>query len=286
MLKKLTRFYYPKTIEEACRFLGADEYKAAAIAGGTSEALKRDNSIEALVDLSGVKELSQITKAASGYRIGAATPVQDIYKSVALKGPSGDLLKLAAGKIGSTLLRNSITAGGNLAAIFPWSDMPVVYMVLDAEVVCRKGKPKRTVPVQTVIDTKAQQFLAKDEIFAEIIVPEFGKGTGTSFYKMAKTANDYSMLTLAIRLTVKAGKIDQARVALNAITASPVRLGEVEKILTGQKPSVELFAEAAAKGAETVNIRKDFRASKEYRQEVLEVIIRRGLEEAAAKAGK
>ncbi len=286
MLKKLTRFYYPKTIEEACRFLGTDEQKATVIAGGTSEALKRDNNIEALVNISGIRELNHITKTAGGYRIGAATPVQDIYKSTDLKGPSGDLLKEAAGKIGSTLLRNSITAGGNLAALFPWSDLPVVYMVLDAEVVCRKGKPKRTVPVQTIIDTKVQQFLAKDEIFSEIVVPEYGKGTGTSFSKLAKTANDYSMLTLAVRITMKSGKIDQARVAINAITASPVRLGEVEKILTGQKPGAELFAEAARKGAETVNIRKDFRASKEYRKEVLEVIIRRGLEEASARAGK
>lgn len=286
MLKKLTRFYYPKTIEEACKYLGTSEQKAAVIAGGTSEALRRDNSIEALVDLSGIKELNHISKDAAAYRIGAGTPVQDIYKCATLKGPAGDLLKTAAGKIGSTLLRNSITAGGNLAAIFPWSDLPVAYMVLDAEVVCRKGKPKRTVPVQTLIDTKAAQFLAKDEIIAEIVVPEFGKGTGTSFSKLAKTANDYSMLTLAVRLTVKAGKIEQARLAINAITASPVRLLDAEKLLVGQKATPELFAEAASISAGTVNIRKDFRASREYRKEVLEVLIRRGLEEAAAKASK
>jgi CO/xanthine dehydrogenase FAD-binding subunit len=286
MLKKLTRFYYPKTIEEACRFLGTSDHKTAVIAGGTSEALRRDNSIEALVDLSGVKELNHISATAGSYRIGATTPVQDIYKSSALKGPAGDLLKTAAGKIGSTLLRNSITAGGNLAAIFPWSDLPVAYMVLDAEVVCRKGKPKRTVPIQTVIDTKAAQLLAKDEIIAEIVVPEFGKGTGTSFSKLAKTANDYSMLTLAARLTMKSGKIDQVRVAVNAITASPVRLVEVEKMLTGQKPDASLFAEAAELGAENVTIRKDFRASREYRKDVLAVLIRRGLEEAFSKASK
>lgn len=286
MLKNLTRFYHPKTIEEACKYLAMSDEKCAIIAGGTSEALKRDNSINALVDISGIKELNGINKETKGYRIGAGTPVQDIFKSSALKGPAGDLLRTAAGKIGSTLLRNSITAGGNLAAIYPWSDLPVAYMVLDAEVVCRRGKPKRTVPVQTLIDNKITQFLAKDEIIAEIVVPEFGKGTGTSFSKLSKTSNDYSMLTLAIRLTVKAGKIDQARVAINAITASPVRLNDVEKALIGQKATPELFAQAAGIGAASVNIRKDFRASREYRQEVLEVLIRRGLEEASAKASK
>lgn len=286
MLKKLTRFYYPKTIEEACLNLGSTEHKTAIIAGGTSEALKQDNSIEALVDISNVKELSYISKDSVFFRIGAGTPVQDIYKSKMLSGPAGDLLKTAAGKIGSTLLRNSITAGGNLAAIFPWSDMPVIYMALDAEVVCRKGKPKRTVPVQTIIDQKAQKFLAKDEIIAEIAIPMYGKGTGTAFSKLTKTTNDYSMVTLATRLTIKSGKVEQARMAVNAITASPVRCLEAEKMLEGKIATPELIAEAAKKAASTVSVRKDFRASREYRQEVLEVMLRRALEEALEKAGK
>lgn len=286
MLKKLTQFYHPKTIEEACLFLGNKEQKTAIIAGGTSEALRQDNSIEALVDISQVKELAYINKDTAFFRIGAGTPVQDIYKSAALTGPSGDLLKTAAGKIGSTLLRNSITAGGNLAAIFPWSDMPLVYMALDAEIVCRKGKPKRTVPVQTIIDQKAPQFLDKAEIIAEIAIPCYGKGTGTSFAKLVKTANDYSMATVATRLSIKNGLIEQARIAINAITASPVRCLEAEKMLTGQKPGAELLAAAAKKAADSLTIRKDFRASREYRKEVCEVMIRRALSEALEKAGK
>lgn len=286
MLKKLTRFYYPKTIEEACLHLGNADHKTAIIAGGTSEALRQDNGIEALVDISNVKELTYINKDSVYFRIGAGTPVQDIYKSKLLNGPSGDLLKTAAGKIASTLLRNSITAGGNLAALFPWSDMPVVFMALDAEVVCRKGKPKRTVPVQTIIDKKAPQFLSTAEIIAEIAVPMYGKGTGTAFAKFVKTANDYSMVTLAARLTVKGGRVDQARLAVNAITAGPVRCLEAEKILTGKKATPELIAEAAKMAADSVTIRKDFRASREYRKEVLEVMVRRALEEALEKAGK
>ncbi len=286
MLKKLTRFYHPKTIEEACLFLGNAEHKTAILAGGTSEVLRQDNSIEALVDISNVKELNCIGKDSVYYRIGAGTPIQDIYKSKLLSGPSGDLLKTAAGKIGSTLLRNSITAGGNLAGLFPWSDMPVVYLALDAEVVCRKGKPKRTVPVQNVIEKRPAQFLASAEIIAEIALPIYGKGTGTSFAKFAKTANDYAMITLATRISLKGGKIDQARIAVNAITASPVRCLEAEKLLVGQKPTDELIAAAAAKAADSISIRKDFRASREYRKEVFEVMVRRALTESLEKAGK
>ena len=286
MLKKLTRFYYPETIEETCKMLGSKNEKTAVVAGGTSEALRKDSSIEALVDISRVKELNYIRVDSNYIRIGAATPVQSIYQSRDLKGASGEMLKLTAGKIGSTLLRNSITAGGNLAAIFPWSDLPPAYLALDAEVVLRKGKPKRTVPVENLINEKPANFLADDEIIAEIIVPVYGKGTGTSFSKFAKTANDYSLITVATRLTLKAGAVVQARIALNAVTIAPVRFQDAEKMLEGQKPTAKLLAEVAEKVAEKAEVRKDFRASKEYKREVLEVLVRRSLEEALEKAKK
>jgi CO/xanthine dehydrogenase FAD-binding subunit len=286
MLKKLTRFYYPQTIEEACKLMGQKDEKAAVIAGGTSEALRKDNSIEALIDISRVKELQFIKKDKNCYRIGATTTIQDIYKCKDLHGPTGEVLKTAAGKIGSTLLRNSITAGGNLAGIFPWSDLPPVYMALDAEVVLRKGKPKRTVPITSLLEKRPADFLAANEIIAEIVLPVYGKGTGISFSKFAKTANDYALITVATRLTVKGGKIEQARIALNAVTIAPVRCVEAETLLEGQKPTAALIASAAQQAAKSANIRKDFRASVEYRQEILEVLVRRSLEDSLKQAKK
>ena len=92
MLKKLTQFYYPKTVEDACSQLANAKEKTSVLAGGTSEALRNDSTIEALVDLSKIKELSFIKSDSSSISIGAATPVQDIYKSD-LSGVSGELLK-------------------------------------------------------------------------------------------------------------------------------------------------------------------------------------------------
>ena len=284
MLKKLTQFYYPETIEEACKYLNSKKEKTAVIAGGTSETLRKDNSIQALVDLSKVKELDYITKSKANFKIGAMTSVQEIFKSDKLSGPAGELLQEAAAKIGSTLLRNSITVGGNLAAIFPWSDLPPALLALDAEIVCKAGKPKRTIPVATLISEKPKSFLKKNEIIAEIQVPNYGKETGVSFRKFAKTQNDYSMITVAVRISKKAGKVAEARIALNAVTAGPVRCEEAEKLLEGQKPNADMIAQAAQIAAQKATIRNDYRASKAYKKEVLEVLVRRGIEEALKKA--
>ncbi len=282
MLKKLTQFYHPTTIEEACKLLSKP--KTAVIAGGTAEALKKDDTIEALVDITHIKELNHLSQDASSVKIGATTTVQDVYKSETLKGVTGNFLKNVAGTVAATALRNTITIGGNLAAQLWWSDLPVAYLALDAEVVCRSGKPKRTVPVVQVINDIPAKFLKKGEIFAEIQIPCFDKNTGCDFRKQVKTHHDYSTITVATRITLKNGMITAARIACNAVTSSPFRCMEAEKMLVGHKPSEELVAKVAEKAASSIKYREDFRASKEYRKEVFQVFVRRSLEESIKAA--
>ena len=284
MLKKLTQFYHPTTIEDACKLLSKP--KTAVIAGGTAEALKKDDTIEALVDITHIKELNHLSQDASSIKIGATTCVQDIYKSENLKGVSGTFLKAVAGTCAATALRNTITAGGNLAAQLWWSDLPVAYLALDAEVVCRAGKPKRTIPVAQIINDTPAKFLRKGEIIAEIIVPCFDTNTGCDFRKQVKTHHDYSTVTVATRITLKNGMISAARIACNAVTSSPFRCQEAEKMLAGHKPSEELLAKVAEKAANSIKYREDFRASKEYRKEVFQVLVRRSLEASVEAASK
>jgi carbon-monoxide dehydrogenase medium subunit len=284
MLKKLTQFYHPTTIEEACKLLAKP--KTAIIAGGTAEALKKDDSIEALVDITHIKELSHLDQDASTIKIGATTTVQEIYKSQKLKGMSGNFLKQVAGTVAATALRNTITAGGNLAAQLWWSDLPVAYLILDAEVVCRLGKPKRTVSVVQIINDTPAKFLKKGEIISEIIVPCFGNNTGFDFRKQIKTHHDYPTITAATRITLKNGLISEARIACNAVTPFPFRCQEAEKLLVGKKPTAENIEKAAEKAANSIKYREDFRASKEYRQEVFKVMVRRSLEASVEAATK
>lgn len=283
MLKNLMSYYHPATVEDACKLLAQKGHRNVVIAGGTYLTTSKDEKIHGLVDLSKAG-LDYINVEVREIVIGAMTPVQDIYKDEELQGASGHLLRAAAGAIGSTLLRNSITIGGNVASVFPWSDLPPALMALDATATIKKGRPKRTVAVEKMIEEGPRKFIDPDEIIKEFQVPVFPAGTGTAFHKFAKTRNDYSMITIAVRLSIKAGKIEDARIALNAITKKPIRHLEAEKTLIGQKPSSEVFANAAAVAARGLSVTNDFRASKEYRLEVLEVYTRRCLESAVAMA--
>ncbi len=278
MLRGLTQFFYPKTLKEAFQALSDSKVKTALIAGGTSETLRKSHDIEALVDISRINELIYVKQNSSSIKIGGATPIQDLYKSK-LEGVAGDAIKTTAGRVASTLLRNGITAGGNIEGLQWWSDLPCLYMALDAKVTYKNSKKERNV---TVLEDCA----SKNEILTEILVPTYGKGTGVTFDKMVKVQHDYSMCTVATRITMGYGKIKEARIVVGALTDKPTRLEEAEKLLVGQKPSEELFAEVAKKAAAKVNYRKDYRASKEYQKELCEIMIRRSLIESAKKAGK
>lgn len=283
MLKHLTQFYRPATIEEACALLAAKDRRNAVLAGGTHIAAVNDSTIEGLVDLGGLN-LSYIRRTEEGYAIGAMTPVQDVFKSSMLVGPSGQLLRAAAGRIGSTLLRHSITAGGNLMALFPWSDLPPVLLALDAQALCRRGVPKRTVAVKNLIETGPRHYMESGEILVELQVPEYGRGTGVAFHKFSKTTNDYAMITVAVRITMQGETVKDARIALNAVCKKAQRRPDAEKQLENMVPTAERIAAAAAAAAHDLDMTTDFRASREYREEVLPVFVRRCIDEALRQA--
>ncbi|HNW33554.1 MAG TPA: FAD binding domain-containing protein [Candidatus Ozemobacteraceae bacterium] len=283
MLKNLTQFYRPATVEEACALLAAKDHRNAILAGGTHVTAANDTTIEGLIDL-GALNLSYIRRTEEGYAIGAMTPVQDIFKSSMLVGPAGQLLRTAAGKIGSTLLRHAITAGGNLMALFPWSDLPPVLLALDAQALCRRGVPKRTVSVKNLIETGPRHYMDQGEILVELQVPEFGRGTGVAFHKFSKTSNDYAMITVAVRITMQGETVKEARIALNAVCKKAQRRPEAEKQLENMVPTPERVAAAAAAAVRDLDMTTDFRASREYREEVLPVFVRRCIDEALHQA--
>jgi len=283
MLENVKQFHHPRTLAEASALLAATGVKNVALAGGTHLAAVDNPSIEGLVDLKGLR-LDYLKKRPGGYALGAMTPVQAVAKATNLKGPAGALLRCAAQAIGSTPLRNAITVGGNCVAVFPWSDLPPAMGALDAEFVIARGTQERVVPFATLYQVRPTAELAPGELVTEIRVPEFGPGVGTAFHKVGKVKNDFSLITVAVRLEISRKKITGARIMLNAVTRKVHRCLEAEKALIGQPAGTKTFAAAAALTPLGIDYTADFRASKEYRQEVLPVFVRRALEAAATMA--
>ena len=66
----------------------------------------------------------------------------------------------------------------------------------------------------------------------------------------------------------------------------PVRAAAAEDLLVGERPSAELFDEAARRATDDLEPPGDLHGSSEYRKKVAAALIRRGLREAAGHASE
>jgi len=77
------------------------------------------------------------------------------------------------------------------------------------------------------------------------------------------------------------GRCRQARIALGSVAPCPLRVYAAEDLLRDQMLTPEIIAEAAHLAAEAVSPISDLRSSASYRRRMVEVLVRRQLEQAA-----
>ena len=95
------------------------------------------------------------------------------------------------------------------------------------------------------------------------------------------------MVAVACCLTLDhANRIDSARIALGGVGSRPVRVGEAEALLTGERPAAELWRAAGAEAARAIEPGSDIHATADYRRDVAAVLVQRALVNAAELAEK
>ena len=158
------------------------------------------------------------------------------------------LLAAALPLIGHEAIRSRGTIGGSLAHADPAAELPAVARALDAEFVVRSRAGERVIPAADWFEGYLATSRRPDEILAEVRFPAAGPGTGAAFQEVARRHGDFAIVGLAVSLTLADGVISDARLAFSGVADVPVRAAEAEDLLVGQRPSAELFAEAARRG--------------------------------------
>ncbi|MCK5201845.1 MAG: hypothetical protein KAR21_26005, partial [Spirochaetales bacterium] len=78
-------------------------------------------------------------------------------------------------------------------------------------------------------------------------------------------------------VSVFVDKDNNYRIALNAVAVTPVRATKAEEFLKGKKLNDELAAQAAELALEAISPISDLRSSKEYRNHMCRIMVKRGL---------
>jgi len=152
--------------------------------------------------------------------------------------------------IGGENQYHAIFGGGACWIVHP-SDTAPALCALDAKLRLVGPKGSRTVTAESFFvlpdqNVRQESILEPGEIVAELLLPPSPAGQKSSYRKVrARGSWDFAMAGIAAAVTMKAGKVADARIVLSGVAPVPWRLPLVEKLLVGQKVDAKLLAKAA-----------------------------------------
>jgi carbon-monoxide dehydrogenase medium subunit len=270
-MKTIKKYLYPSSIKEALSLL-SNEY-TGIIAGGT-HINTSPQSYTQLVDITRLN-LKYIKNKGDKILIGSTTTISEMLESPNVKKIGNGILAKACSLIGDTPLRNIVTLGGNIARSFPWAGLPVVLLVLDAEIVIIDS-------IESIRSLTAEEYFKvgkvnQGEIIKEVIFP-LRNDWFCRYEKFALTTVDYTWLTLAFSAKLSEGVIEKSRIATSRITKTS-RLIEVEDMIKGNPINNLDIETLVGKIKNSIKITPDSRSSKEYRKHLLGILLKRILSE-------
>jgi len=277
-------YYSPKTVEETCMMLTEYGDRAMIISGGSDLIPKMKNDLiapEVLISLKNLGELKKIEYVqGKGVVIGGRSTHNDIVHSPVLKEKYNSVC-VAAKSMAANQIRHIGTIAGNIASSVPSADLPPILITLSATVTLVGPKGKRSVALEDVFVSPGKTIIEQNEVMTEVVIPD-QKMTGSKYYKYAlRKSGALATVGVAAAVQVEGKIIVDARIALGAVSPTPVRAKAAEKFLIGKEISDEAFEDAGKIASGECKPITDFRATAEYRTDMVRVFTKRALRDAA-----
>jgi aerobic carbon-monoxide dehydrogenase medium subunit len=280
-------YYRATTVEEAISLLSQYGSDAKVLAGGQSllPMMKlRLARPRVLVDLHWARELAYVRQADGMITFGAMARLADLEsEQVRACCP---LLGEVAGDIGHPPIRHRGTVCGSLAHADPAAELPMLALVLDAELVATGPNGTRVIPARDFFRTMLTTSLSGEEILMEARFPVLRPGRGWGFSELSRRPGDFAIVAAAATLDVgAAGVITQAQMALGAVADRAIRCPEAEAALVGQMAGTAAFEAAAALASAPLEPPSDVHGSSSYRRHLANVLVQRALTQAWQRVG-
>ena len=257
MSLRANNYYKAPSVEEAYQMLQANP-KNAIIAGGLW-IKKTGLSYDTLIDLSECG-LDKITEDKENIYVGAMVTLREFETNPAINKLFSGATAFAVREIMGPAFRNMATIGGSIFGRFPFSDVIAGLLPLDVKV---RLYPEQEMTLEELVNFKGKL----NGIIKEIVIKkEEGKGY---FKKVKTTALDFPMLNISI---VKRNGKNYIAVGSRPATAA-LAYKAMEEADKGD------FVKAGEVAANELMYLDSSNISKEYRQDLVKVYVRRGLEE-------
>lgn len=282
--------YRAKSVDDAIAALERDS-EALVIAGGTDVLIKvREGKLAGcrLVSIHDLPELKGIELSDAGdVEIGPLSTFRDVTFSPVIRGTI-PVLGEAADSAGGPQLRAAGTIGGNVCNGITSADTASTLVALDAVLRVRGPRGEREVSIAEWYQGVGKVALAPYELLVKIVIPRANYEGYTGHYiKYAqRSAMDIATMGVSclVKLTGDKKAVDDVSLAFGVAGPVPMRAYSAEAAVRGL-PIGEAAEQIGAAALDDVSPRTSWRASREFRIQLIRELSGRALQEAARKGG-
>jgi carbon-monoxide dehydrogenase medium subunit len=277
----------PRTLPEALHLLSESAPDVLPLAGGTNLVpdLRGGNcKPDTLVGVGGLDALRGIRRESDQIVVGSGVTIAELLESeVIIK--HGGVLRQAAEVFANPLVRNRATIGGNLGNASPAADAAPPLLVLDAEIELASNMGSRWVPLRDFFVHVCDTVCEPMELITAVRWPVPTSRTFGGFRKLSlRKSTAVSVVSVAVQVTFDGeGRCENARIALGAVAPTPIRAYQAEEILHSKALTPEVIDEATRLACGAARCIGDVRSSAAYRERVIDVLMRRLLEEVGSQ---
>jgi len=285
---KPARFDYhaPESVEEAVALLGRFGGEARVLAGGQSLVPMMNFRVvapPALIDLNRIPALAYIREEAGMVLIGAMTRQRQLEFSPVIRERL-PLLAEAIGLVGHLPTRSRGTIGGSIAHADPSAEIPMVLQALEGDVVAQGMRGTRRIKAADLFRAPLTTALEADEILTEIRLPVMPVKSGYAVEEFSRRHGDFAIAAIAATVLRAGDGCATARLATSGIGPVSARLRAAEAVLERDGLGAAAIEKAAKLAAASVEPITDHNASAEFRRHLTDVLARRALLRASARA--
>lgn len=278
----IKRIYEAYTIDEAIK-LKVENPKAIFIAGGSDVLVKiREGKMagQELISLQLIDELRGVSfEEDDSLRIEALTSFTKITENDLVKKCCKTLGE-AVDTAGGPQLRNIATIGGNICNGAPSADSAPTLFAFDAIIEVKGENGYREIPIKDFylgigkVDLKPDELMTAVKIRRESYENYYGH-----YYKYAmRNAMDIATSTCSINVKFSEGNlVEDIRAAYGVAGPIPVRAYKAEDFLKGKELNEENIRSFSKLALDELKPRDSWRASKDFRTQILYEIAARCL---------
>ena len=231
---------------------------------------------EYILNIGFIDSLNGIKRQDNFLQIGPLTTMTTITASSLVREHAPSLAH-AAGVMGSPLIRQRATIGGNLCHASPAADTAAPLLALEAELELQNLQGNRPIPLNDFFLEPGKTALKNDEILTSIRIPVVKNRR--DFYQRLSQRRALACVKVSVAgaAVVDNHHFQGVRIALGAVAPIPMLARKTMAALEGVMPTDSVLEQAAEVAMNECDPIDDIRSTVEYRRAMVGELLKEGL---------